>query len=190
VARFEDRLFAELVEQHGQLLADAPARAIAPAAPRRVRRTPIAAIALAIAVALAALVIGLSRGGGGSSAYAVVTNPDGTVTVTISELIGVGPANVRLKQLGLPVAVAAVRKGCPVKPGEVHPADVPPDVSDRIAESVGGPGNPGVRVDATAIPAGDTLLLTANERRPGFIALRELVIEGAPPPCVPPGPGE
>jgi len=190
MARFEDRLWRELVDQHGHVLAAAPAPAAAPAAPRRLRRAPVAAIAVAVAVALAALLIGLGRGGSGSSAYAVVTNPDGTVTVTISELIGVAPANQRLRELGLPVAVAEVTKSCPVKPGAVHSADLPPAVSDRISETVGGPGNPGVRVDPAAIPAGDTLLLTAHERRPGLIALRELVIEGAPPSCMPPGPGE
>jgi len=188
VARFEDRLFRELVEQHGSLLTEPPAAA--PVLPRRLRRRPAVAIALALAVALAAIVIGLSRGGGGTNAYAVVTNPDGTVTVTISELVGVAPADERLHELGLPVSVAAVTEDCPVERSELHRADVPPEVMSRIVETVSPAGRTGVRIDPSAIPAGDTLLLSANERRAGVIALRELLIEGSAPSCVPPGPGE
>jgi hypothetical protein len=188
VARFEDRLWNEIVEQHGGLLAQAPARA--PVRPRRLRRrAPLAAIGLALAAGLAALVIGVGRNAG-TSAYAVVANPDGTVTVTIRELEGVAPANRRLTMLGVPVRIAAVTADCPAAAHPLKPAPLPLASARRAFEFEGPPGEPSARVDPAAIPKGDTLLLSAAERRPGIVSLRGLVIEGEAPPCRPPGPGE
>jgi hypothetical protein len=190
VARFEDRLWNELVEQHGALLAEPPAAIHAPARePRRVRRGPLAALGLALAAGLAALVIGLGSHGG-SSAYAVVPNADGTVTVTISELVGVEPANLRLQELGLPVRVAPVQHGCPVSRRQLPYVRLPFDQTRALYETLGGPNGVSLRIDPAAIPHGDTLLLTANELRPGVVSLRGLVIEGAAPSCVAPVPGE
>lgn len=190
MSRFEDRLWSELVEQHGALLAEPAARVpSAPPAARRFRRAPAAAVALAMLAALVALVIALGHGGG-TSAYAVVTNPDGTVTVTIDELVGVEPANERLEALGLPVRIPSVKAGCPTSRAELKPANVPAGRSRQIAEPTGGPGHYSLRIDPAAIPRGDTLVLTAHEVRPGVIFLRSLVIEGAAPSCLAPEPGE
>jgi len=190
VARFEDRLFAELVEQHGALLAQPPAHAAAPPRPRLLRRRgPIAALGLAIAAAVAALVIGLSHNAG-TSAYAVVTNPDGTVTVTIREIEGAAPANQRLAMLGVPVRVAPVTAGCPVTREQLPSVQLPPGQSAQIYRPEPGPAGFSVRIDPAAVPHGDTVLLTAREVRPGFVVLRELLIEGAAPACVAPVPGE
>lgn len=191
MARFEDRLWNELVEQHGALLAEPPAQIHSPARRRgRVRRGgPLAALGLALAAGLAALVIGLSANGG-SSAYAVVTNPDGTVTVTVSELVGVGPANERLTELGLPVRIAPVQDGCPVSRRQLPFVHLPPEQTRALYETLGGRGGVSLRIDPSAIPHGDTLLLSAHELRPGFVALRGLVIEGAAPSCVAPVAGE
>ncbi len=190
MARFEDRLFAEIVEQHGALLTQPAARVAAPPRPRLLRRRgPIAALGLAIAAAIAALVIGLSHNAG-TSAYAVVTNPDGTVTVTIRELEGVDPANQRLAMLGVPVRVAPVTDGCPVTREQLPSVQLPPDEARKIYEPEPGPAGFSVRIDPAGVPHGDTVLLTAREVRPGFVALRELLIEGAAPSCVAPVPGE
>lgn len=188
MARFEDRLFAELVEQHGALLAQPPVHAATP--PRLLRhRGPIAALGLAIAAAVAALVIGLSHNAG-TSAYAVVSNPDGTVTVTIREIEGVAPANQRLAMLGVPVRVAPVTAGCPVTREQLPSVQLPPGRSEQIYRPEPGPAGFSARIDPAAVPHGDTVLLTAREVRPGFVALRELLIEGAAPACVAPVPGE
>ncbi len=187
MSRFEDRLWAELVEQHGAVLSEQPVLVQTPA--RRFRRGPVAAVALAIAVALAALVIGLGRGGA-TSAYAVVTNPDGSVTVTIKELVGVEPANQRLQELGLPVAIPPVRADCPTSQTELRPAPLTVEQSRRTFEPLGGHGAYSIRIDPAAIPAGDTLVLRAYELPSGLIAMRALVVEGPAPSCLAPGPGE
>jgi hypothetical protein len=190
VARFEDRLWSELVEQHGALLAEPPARARPPARERRlVRRGPLAALGLALAAGVAALVIALG-GHGGGSAYAVVPNADGTVTVTISELAGVEPANERLAELGLPVRAAAVEAGCPVSRRQLPFVHLPPDQTRALYEPIVGRDGVSLRVNPKAIPHGDTLLLSADEPRAGFVFMRGLVIEGAAPSCVAPVPGE
>ena len=190
MARFEDRLLAELVEQHGALLAQPPLHATAPPRAHLLRRRgPIAAFGLAVAAAIAALVVGLSHNAG-TSAYAVVTNPDGTVTVTIREIEGAAPANERLAMLGVRVRVAPVTQGCPVTRRQLPSAELPLAQARAIYEPEPGPAGFSVRVDPAAVPDGDTVLLTAREVRPGLVALRELVIEGAAPPCVAPLPGE
>jgi hypothetical protein len=186
--RFEDRLWNELVEQHGALLAETPAPV--PSRRRLRRRAPIAAIALALAAALVALLIGLGKGGGGASAYAVVTNPDGTVTVTIDELVGVEPANQRLQELGVPVRIPPVQPGCPTRRTDLQPAHLPPDRTRDIFEPTGGHGTSSLTIDPAAIPPGDTLVLRAHELRHGVVALRALVMEGAAPSCLAPAPGE
>jgi len=187
VPRFEDRLWSELVERHGAVLAEQPV--LARAAPRRVRRGPLAAAALALALGLAALVIALGRGGG-TSAYAVVSNPDGTITVTIAELAGVQPANERLEELGVPARIPPTRSDCPTTRADLHPAHLTPEQSRESFEAVGGNGRYSIRIDPQAIPPGDTLLLRAYEEPSGPIAMRALVIEGPAPACLAPDHGQ
>lgn len=187
MSRFEDRLWAELVEQHGAVLAEQPVLVAAP--PRRLRRAPIAAAALAVAVALAVLVIALGHGGG-TSAYAVVTNPDGTVTVTIRELAGVEPANERLEELDVPVRIPPTTSGCPTSRAGLKAAHLTPEQSRQAFEPVGGNGDYSLRIDPKAIPKGDTLVLKAYELPSGATAMRALIIEGPAPPCLAPDPGQ
>jgi hypothetical protein len=186
VASFEDRLWSELVGQHGAVLAEQPARS--PAAPR-FRRATAAALVLALAVSLAALVIVLGKGGG-TNAYAVVRNPDGTVTVAINELEGVEPANQRLQELGVPVRIPPVRSGCPTSRADLQAVHLPPDRTSEIFEPTGGHGNSSLRIEPAAIPHGDNLVLRAYELRPGLIGIRAVVIEGPAPSCLAPEQGE
>ena len=161
----------------------APRPRAAPPRPRLLRRRgPLAALGLALAAALAALVIGLLPRRG-PSAYAVVTNPDGTVTVTIRELEGVEPANERLAQLGVPVRVAPVTERLPDDARQLPRRSCRPTRPGRSTSPNAGPAGFSVRIDPAAIPPGDTVLLTAREVRPGFVALRALLIEGPPPSC-------
>ncbi len=192
MARFEERLWAELVEQRGVLLAEAPSAQLrAPAVrPRRVRRVPALAGAAATILAIVlALVIGLGSNRG-ASAFAVVTNADGTITVTIGELVGVTPADRRLEELGLPVRVVPVTAGCPFDPAQLRQARLSPDQFRGIYQIAEGERATSVRIDPSQIPHGDTLIVRATERTHGVVALRALVVEGAAPPCLPPAPGE
>jgi hypothetical protein len=188
MSRFEDRLWDELVEQHGALLAEAPltitpARAGAEVRGRRRRLAPLATLGLALAAALAALVIGLSSGGG-TPAYAVLSNPDGTITVTIRELVGVKGADEKLASLGVPVRVVRSEAGCQIRPGEYDSARISPPLLQRISK-LAGPAGSGVVIAPSAIPAGDTVVIGARELGPGAVGLQTAIYHGMIPPCLP-----
>jgi hypothetical protein len=189
--KFEDRLWAELVEQHGALLADVPARTLSPArtpvAARRRRLAPVAAIALALAAALAAIVIGFGSGAG-TSAYAVVSNPDGTVTVTIKELVGVRGASRTLASLGVPARVVPAEPGCPTRPGQFSSAHLSAEQSLRISTLAGPSGTASVVITPSAIPPGDTVVIGARALQSSsgrtIVGLETAVYRGATPPCL------
>jgi hypothetical protein len=191
MSRFEDRLLAELVEQHGALLAGAPARVLPPVGrtvrARRRRLVPVAAIGLALTAALIAVVIGLSSGGG-TSAYAVVSNPDGTVSVTISDLVGVHGASEKLASLGVPVRVVRSEAGCPTRPGQFKPAHLSAEQSQRISTLAGPAGTASVVITPSQIPPGDTVVIgpRALQSSPGLavVGLETAIYEGATPPCL------
>jgi hypothetical protein len=191
MSRFEDRLWSELVEQHGALLADAPPRALAPiparAPARRRRLVPVAALGLALAAALAAIVIALGSGGG-TTAYAVISNPDGTVSVTIKELVGVRGAGEKLESLGVPVRVVRSEAGCPTRPGQYESAHLSAEQSQRISTLAGPASSASVVITPSAIPPGDTVVIGARalESGPGVgaVGLEVAVYKGATPPCL------
>lgn len=196
MSRFEDRLLSELLEQHGALLADAPARPLPamPAARLRLRvpiprLLPAGALGLAVAALVAALVIGLSSGGGGGGtpAYAVVRNGDGTVTVTVNELLGIEGANEELKTLGVPAVVVRSEEGCSTSPGQYKAAPVSAELSHQIASGSGSGGASSVVIDPAAIPEGDTVAIGVRAlETPGEPAagLEIGIYEGAAPPCL------
>ncbi|MCW3032671.1 MAG: hypothetical protein QOK19_705 [Solirubrobacteraceae bacterium] len=189
--RFEERLWAELVEQHGSLLADVPPRTVAPVRrhvrPRRRRLVPVAAVGLALAAGLAAIVIGLGSGGG-TSAYAVLSNPDGTVSVTIKELVGVRGASETLASLGVPVRVVPSQRTCPTRPGQFKPARLTAEQSQRISTLAGPADTASVVITPSAIPAGDTVVIGARALSSaaglGAVGLEIAVYEGAAPTCL------
>lgn len=191
MSRFEDRLWNELAEQHGALLAETPAHALAPPRirPRAVlgRRVPaLAAAVLALAGALAAIVIGLGSHGA-PAAYAVVSNPDGTVTVTITELAGVTGADAKLRSLGLPVRVVREGAGCPTDPGEFPRARLGPEQEHEIAVPSGPEGS--LVIAPSKIPPGDTVVIGArtvsSSAGVSAVGLEIVVYEGtATPSCI------
>ncbi len=202
MSRFEDRLWTELVEQHGALLAEAPSHATVsqdelatPAVPartrvreRRRRLLPLAAIGLAIAATLTAIVIGLSSGGPGNAAYAVVSKPDGTVSITIRELAGVHGADAKLASLGVPVRAVRSSSACPTRPGQYKRAHLTPEQARRISTLSGPAGSASVLITPSAIPSGDTVVIGARSLGSGpggeAVGLDTVVYEGATPPCL------
>jgi hypothetical protein len=196
VSRFEDRLWDELVEQHGALLLDAPVAALprTPAPARRLRwaadrRLRITALGATMAAVLAALVIGLGGGGGGTPAYAVTSNGDGTITVTIGEIAGIEGANGKLAALGVPVRVVPVEPDCPPPDSASTPDRVSPEREHAIL-SLTGPASASVRVSPAAIPSGDTLVLGARQLDAGAIALSGALYRGPGRSCLPSTPGD
>ncbi len=188
--RFEDRLWAELVEQHGALLADALPLAPAPRGrrlrlPAAGRLAPAGGLALALAAAIAALVIGFGSGHG-SAAYAVALNPDGTVSITLRELAGVSGADERLQELGVPVRIVRAETNCPVKPDEYDRVRLPAARSGAISTMTQQNGVTTLVVDPSKIPPGDTVQFATRVLDPGppeALGTTESVYRGPTPPC-------
>jgi hypothetical protein len=127
------------------------------------------AVALTAAVAVGVLVLTDNTA---EPAYAVVVNRDGSVTLTIDELIGVRAANARLAALGVPARVAIVEAGCTAKgvrvrrfPPRLNRTGLPePWIAGMIRPEKSHPGfgGLGMVIHPAGIPRGDTLLLTAR----------------------------
>lgn len=109
------------------LAAAVPRRAAMAARSRRRRQRGLSALAAA-SIAAAGLVLALGTSGSGvSPAYAVVVKPDGSVALSVRELLGVGPANARLASLGVRARLVRREPGCATRvkgtlmpPGLLH----------------------------------------------------------------------
>jgi hypothetical protein len=109
MSEFKDRLWRELVREHGADLA----RLGRPAAKssRRARPRVLAGTTLALAALGTALTLALSAAGT-PPAFAVTRNHDGTVTVTIRTWSAIGRANGKLSQLGIRAEAVPVGDSC------------------------------------------------------------------------------
>jgi hypothetical protein len=136
----------------------------------------IVAVALAVTIALSS--------GGGTPAYAVTQNADGSVTVTIRQLVGVDGANGELATLGVPVRTAAPEPGCQTRAGDFTALRIAPSLRSMLFEYTGAAGQ-AVKIDPSAVPAGDTLLLAARESQTGVVLLSVSLYRGQAPPCLP-----
>ncbi|MFM9588846.1 hypothetical protein ACKI1J_07695 [Streptomyces scabiei] len=123
---FEDRLLDELRREIALRAEDVPAPV---PAVRRTLTTRRALVALAACAAAAGVVVGLPSSTGGSSAYAVERNGDGTVTVSMEDILLSGDDQEELKELserlraeGIGVTVDKPRNGhvCAGRRGEVY----------------------------------------------------------------------
>jgi hypothetical protein len=156
---FEDALWAELVNDHGaELLGTGPRTR---GRQRRSRRLPVAVgvIALIGAIVVAGLTVTASTS---PPAYALVVNPNGSVTLTINELIGITGANAQLARLGVRARVAKLEPHCSERGHFIRvPLDSPrlPVEPEKLRN-----GLSGLRmvIHPSTIPPEDTLLLTAR----------------------------
>jgi hypothetical protein len=189
MSSFEDRLWSELVREHGDALAGAGAggdraagakgntgaRAWRLTRPRHSWRASLVAGAIALTAAIVAGAL-LLTASASPPAYAVVVDPDGSVTLTINQLVGVSAANARLAKLGVRARVAIIEPGCTAK--GVH-VELPlpqrtarsepwiaqmwrPEKVWRQEDAHPGFGGVGLVIRPAGIPKGDTLLMTAR----------------------------
>jgi hypothetical protein len=159
---FEDGLWSELVREHGAELLHLGPRPRNRS--RRAWRAPLAAGAVAVTgvIVAAALTITASNS---PPAYALVVHANGTVTLTINELVGISPVNAQLARLGVRARVARVEPGCTAEGHfirtrlHLHPKSGLPVEPEKLR-----PGLGGIRmvIHPSEIPPGDTLLLTAR----------------------------
>ena len=186
MTKFEDRLFGQLMAEHGHQL-----RAVErPALPRRRVRRPVW-LATGAAVAAAAVTAAvMALGSAPAMAAYSVTRHDGIVTVSVDRASGVAGANATLHAMGARVVVVPVRPGCPPIGSLPRPRPAPhPAVWVRTG--VNGHGHRSVSVKVKGgIPRGDTLVLAfSGGPRTGSVGAGG-IITGPVPSCVslPPGP--
>ena len=189
MTKFEDRLFGQLMAEHGHRL-----RTLQPPAPARRRaRRPVwlATGAAAAAAAVTATVMALGSAPA-LAAYSVTRHANGTVTVSVDRASGVAGANAALHAMRARVVVVPVRPGCPPIGSLPRPRPAPhPAVS--VGTRVNGHGHRSVTVKLGkgGIPAGDTMILAfSGNPRHGRSLGAGGIITGPAPHCVslPPAP--
>jgi hypothetical protein len=172
MSKFEDRLWSELVLDHGPQLASMTRIEV----PHRSRRAPAAIGAVALAGTIAAVALTATTGTSPSVAYAVSQSSDGSVSVTIREISGVDGANAQLARLQLPIRVARVEARCSTT---AKTAPIPPNIVSNLAVQE----REGLAIQPRLIPHGDTLVISAKPIGP-TVGLSFGLYRGYAPPCV------
>jgi hypothetical protein len=183
MGKFEDRLWTELVREHGRDLAQIrkpPQRSARRPRPRLLLGTTVGLAGVGTALAL------LLSAASSSPAFAVSRNPDGTVTVWVTEVGGIAGANARLAELGVHARAVQVTADCRAaranliaRNAKVQRVVAPGRMQKLIVKA---------RFDPKQIPAGHTLVLAAA--RAGLAARVEPVrlVRGPAPGCFPVAP--
>lgn len=182
MGNFEDRLIGELMDEHGPALA-----VLERPEPRRRSNRPLWMTGGALAVALAVAGVLTFATGSSSPAYAVTRNPDGTVTLTVSDVTGVDGANAELRRLGLPVRVVRVEDKCPDR---YQATPVPVELGDMLREPTR------LTFSLRDIPRGETLVVggTVQTIKGGSHTVQAFsfagsgLVAGTPPTCTRPEP--
>jgi hypothetical protein len=172
MGKFEDELWTDLMQAHGDELA-ATQRPLAPRGRvRPLALTAGAASVIALGTAMASTLTATTS----APAYAVTENPDGTVSVTIHDIIGITGANAKLAALGVRARALTFGPDCTQ---QEHPGLTHPPAPGTMAVSSSTPDE--VTFRPSAIPVGDTLVLAAKVADNGRVAVRiGLVLSPAP----------
>ena len=180
MSNFEDHLWREFVTEHGDDLARMKMR---PPKPQRVqrgarRRRPafLTGTGLGIASLAAAGMFAFGAFNAGA-AYAVTTNPDGTITITLSEFSALSALNQELAQDGVPITAVPLTANCatsrPSGPITVMPNhQVGQDPTDRIT------------INLSQIPTGNVGVIGASQTASGRMTLVIGVATSPGPSCL------
>jgi hypothetical protein len=176
MSKFEDRLWSDLVRRQSSTAGErAMTNHQGRAGRLRTAYLMVAGVTSVGAAVAASFMLGI---GGATPAFAVAANSDGTVTVTLNELVGVGGANAQLEKLGVAVRVAKVEANCSAPIPSQTGANVK-QASEAATISAQGTAT----VHPASIPAGDTIVLTAQEIE-GHVSEGIAVVRGGAPSCL------
>lgn len=175
MGEFENQLWSDLLEAHGEQLATAQR-------PPRSRVRPAALAVGGIGMAGVALAVTLTVTTG-PPAYAVTRNADGTVTVAIHDISGVTGANALLAELGVRAHAVTYDANCKEEP---HPDPRHPEPYGWLIEQVPQASTPidTVTIKPQAIPAGDTLVLATRVHPDGKVGVQLGVVRDPAPSCL------
>jgi hypothetical protein len=166
MSTFEDRLWSELVREHGDQM-----RLHGTSSTRRLRRpTVLAGAALSTAGLAAAAVLAFSATTT-TPAYAVTTNSDGTVTVTLNDIAAITALNAELTRDGIAARAIPLTADCPV---HGFPNPMPAGTN---------PSTYTITIVPREIPAGYTAVLAVGENPSGQISLAQGAFPSPVPVC-------
>lgn len=169
MSTFEDRLWSDLVSEHGSRMRThfGPIRSA-----RRHRPALLTGSALAAAAVIAAAVLAFRAGTGAPPAYAVTTEPDGTVAVTLNEISAISGLNAELAQDGLRAKAVPVTAGCPTRAFQnAMPAGTNPSTYT-------------ITIVPADIPAGYTAIVAVAQNAAGQVTLTQGAWPNPGPSCI------
>ncbi|HEY3608421.1 MAG TPA: hypothetical protein VGL06_13015 [Pseudonocardiaceae bacterium] len=174
MGNFEDELWTDLLQAHGDRLATARRPTSRRSRTGRLALTAGAAGVVGVGTVLAITLTATTS----VPAYAVTENSDGTISVTIHDISGITGANAELAALGVRARALTPTPDCT----EVLHGDPTHTMSDTDARTVATNAAQGkVVIQPRAIPVGDTLALTAKDFGNGSsIFMVGLVLDPAP----------
>jgi hypothetical protein len=172
MSSFEDRLWSELVRDHGDEIRQHAATATRRPARRRRHPTVLAGTALSTAGVTAAAVLALTATTAAPPAYAVTTNSDGTVTVTLNDISALTALNAELARDGLRAKAVPLSATCPTR-GFPHAMPAGTDPSTYTLTIV-----------PADIPAGFTAVVAASQSSSGQVQLVQGAWPSPGPSCV------
>ncbi len=188
MSKFEDRLWRQIVREHGAELAQMRRRAAKRAWQSRPRMLAGTTLGLAGIGTAVALLLGAASS---TPAFAVTQNSDGTVSVTIQRLSGIAGANQRLASLGIRARAVAVGAGCDsnwtVKQQVItgalsHKPATPAQLRAFIAARVAARA----KIDPDKIPAGRTVVIATWRAGKQVHLYASRAVAGPPPACLAP----
>lgn len=165
MSTYEDRLWSQLVREHGDQL-QLPTIA---ARPHRRRPALITGTALAAAIATAAALVLTATTS--TPAYAVTDNSDGTVTVTLHDIQAITALNAALARDGIAARAIPLTADCPI---HGFPNPMPAGTS---------PSAYTITIVPAEIPTGYTAVLAVGETASGQIALAQGAFHSPVPVC-------
>jgi hypothetical protein len=170
MSTFQERLWSDLVREHGDQIRAHPATPIA--VRRRRRPALVTGTALAVTGAAIAAALILSATTSAPPAYAVTTNSDGTVTVTLNDISAITALNAELARDGVRAKAIPLTATCPTR-GFPHPIPAGTDPSTYT-----------ITIVPADIPAGYTAVVAARQTASGQVQLVQGAWPNPGPTCI------
>jgi hypothetical protein len=165
MSTFEDRLWSQLVREHGHQIQPRTIRV------RSNRRRPALITGTALATAVIAAAVLVVTATSSTPAYAVTTHSDGTVTVTLNDVKAITALNAELARDGIAARAIPLTADCPI---HGFPNPMPAGTN---------PSTYAITIVPSEIPAGYTAVVAVGENASGQIALAQGAFHSPVPVC-------
>jgi hypothetical protein len=172
MSTFEDRLWSQLVDEHGDRMVIRPKARAASRHQTRNQPALITSTAVAVTALAVAAVLAFTATTSTPPAYAVTTNPDGTVTVTLNDISALTGLNAELARDGIDAEAVPLTATCPTR-AFPHPMPAGTDPSSYT-----------IMIVPKDIPAGYTAVVAASENASGQITLVQGAWPSPGPSCI------